>query len=119
MRPLDKTPKGCTCTDIKHQCNLAYFYQHKVETVVLKSVNCGGTFLYRRANGVLDATQQWYYCCDLKWCFKCDIRSLLFQYLRSYFQFSHHFQFLCFCCFNTYTDIFHFTISLHMIFCKL
>ena len=40
MRPLDETPKDCTWADIKHQCNLAYFFQHKVETVVLKSVNC-------------------------------------------------------------------------------
>ena len=40
MRPLDETPKDRTWADIKHQYNLAYFYQHKVETVVVKSVNC-------------------------------------------------------------------------------
>ena len=47
----------------------------------------GGTFLYRRANGVFIATKQWYFCCDIKWCFKCDVMFLLFQYLRSYFLF--------------------------------
>ena len=52
----------------------------------------GGTFLYRRVNGVFVATKQWYFCCDLKWCFICDILFLLFQYLHTF----------CFCCFNTY-----------------
>ena len=76
----------------------------------------GGTFLYRRVNGVFDATKQWYYCCDLKWCFMCDIMFLLFQYLRSYFPFSPSFSISSFCCFNTYTDFPHFSISLHMLF---
>ena len=70
----------------------------------LPQCGIGGTFLYRRVNGVFDATKQWYYCCDLKWCFMCDIMFLLFQYLRSYFPFSPSFSISCFCCFNTYTD---------------
>ena len=53
----------------------------------------GGTFLYRRVNGVFTATIRWYYCCDIKW-------FLLFQYLRSYLPFSPSFSILCFCYFK-------------------
>ena len=52
----------------------------KVYLIVVNKV--GGTFLYRRINGVFDATKQWYYCCDTKWCFICDSMFLLFQYLH-------------------------------------
>ena len=45
--------------------------------------------MYRRVNGVFDATKKWYFCCDLKWCFMCDIMFLVFQYLHWYFPFYH------------------------------
>ena len=80
----------------------------------MENIRNGGTFLYRRKNGVFNATLRWYYCYDIKWCFICDIMFLLFQYLRSYFPFSPSFSISCFCCFNTYTDIsnFHQNIQL-------
>ena len=52
-----------------------------IEVLKVSNVD-GGTFLYRRVNGVFVATKQWYYCCDLKWCFMCDITFLVFQYLQ-------------------------------------
>ena len=45
--------------------------------------------MYRRVTGVFVSTKQWYYYCDLKWCFMCDIMFLVFQYLQWYFPFYH------------------------------
>ena len=56
-----------------------------------KISSIGGTFLYRRANGVFLLTKQWYYCCDI-YGVSCAT--------------------LCFCCFNTYAHISHFWVQI-------
>ena len=92
-----KFKNGIHSTRSSFHCFVSSEFRVLIEYFRRSIVILGGTFLYRRVNGVFGATKQWYFCCYIKWCFMCDIMFLLFQYLHWYFPFYH---FLAYATFN-------------------